>query len=190
MAQTQRHTIRLHAWKKTRDTLQTCCMMEHNHIGRCVRQLTRGYLFPPTAKRKGFFCRRHACHILSSKGHSWPMKVSLHQASRRNQQLWPSSPFGKTSLSARHSPHRPWISKDPANDTQHHAAKVIQQTNQPLLIVCPPLNIKTGHCVLTWEPLAFITTFPDVKSQTNNATTTDECENINAKNKRERTAHC
>ena len=135
-------------------------------------------------KTKRSFCRRHACHVLSSKGHTWPMKVSLQKASRRNQQLWPSSPFGKTSLSSRHSPHRPWISKDPANDNQHHASKVIQQANQPLLIVCPPLKIKTGHCVLTWEPLALITTFPDLKSQTNNATTTDKCEHISANNKK------
>ena len=139
--------------------------------------------FPMPQKEKDFR-RGHAFHAHSNKGHTWPMKASLQKASRRNQQSWPSSHFAKTSLSSRHSPHRPWISKDPANDNQHHASKIIQQANQPLLIVCPPLKIKTGHCVLTWEPLALITTFPDLKSQTNNATTTDKCEHISASNKK------
>jgi len=109
--------------------------------------------------KKRILRRRLAFHAISNNGHTWPIKASFQKASRRNQQSWPSSHFAKTSLSSRHSPHRPWISKDPASDNQHHASKIIQQTNEPLLIVCPPLNIKAGRCVLTWEPLALVNTF-------------------------------
>ena len=138
----------------------------------------------PTPQKEKDFRRGHAFHAHSNKGHTWPMKASLQKASRRNQQSWPSLHFAKTSLSSRHSPHRPWISKDPTSDNQHHASKIVQQTNQKLLIICPPLNIKAGRCVLTWEPLALITTCASSYTQTNNAWPTDTCEYITANNKK------
>jgi hypothetical protein len=138
----------------------------------------------PTPQKEKDFRRGHAFHAHSIKGITWPTKASLQKASRRNQQSWPSSHFAKTSLSSRHSPHRPWISKDPTSDNQHHASKIVQQTHQPLLIFCPPLNIKAGRCVLTWEPLALITTCASSYTKTNNAWPTDTCEYITANNKK------